>query len=105
MKAEFSIKFDSIFTEVESIRKDIMDCSKRVTQTEVRITSAEDDVTELQVKIKSLERKNQILEKVHNYWFLIKYIVYYKSKAFLFIFLVLFKQTLPVILNVGMNNF
>lgn len=61
MKTEFSHKFDGIFTAVESIRKDIMDCSERVTQTEVRISSTEDDVTELRAKIKSLEEKNKTL--------------------------------------------
>ena len=63
MKTEFSTRFDGIFTAVESIRQDIMDCSERVTQTEMRISSTEDDVTELQVKIKSLEGKNKTLEE------------------------------------------
>lgn len=63
MKTEFTTKFDGIFTAVENVRKDIMDCSERVTQTEVRISSTEDDVTELQAKIKSLEGKNKTLEE------------------------------------------
>lgn len=63
MKTAFSSKFDGIFTAVESIKKDIIDCSERVTQTEVRISTAEDDVSELQAKVKSLEGRNKTLEE------------------------------------------
>lgn len=35
MKAEFSSKFDGIFTAIENVRKEISDCSERVTQAEL----------------------------------------------------------------------
>lgn len=62
MRTEFSSKFDGIITAIESVRKEISDCTERVFQAELRISSAEDDVAQLETKLQALESKCKILE-------------------------------------------
>lgn len=59
MKTEFFTRFDAILSAIESVRKDITDCTERVTEAETRISTAEDNVTSLQKKVQFLENKNK----------------------------------------------
>lgn len=62
MKTEFTSRFDGVMAAIESMRREINECTERVSQTELRISTAEDDVAGLQAKVNTLESKNKTLE-------------------------------------------
>lgn len=62
MRTEFSAKFDGIISAIESIRKEMNECTERMSQAEQRISSAEDDVASVQSKVRALESKCKTLE-------------------------------------------
>ncbi len=62
MRMEFSSRFDGVMTAIESMRKEISDCTERASQAELQISGAKDDVASLQIKLQTLESKHKTLE-------------------------------------------
>lgn len=62
MKTEFSSRLDGIMAAIESMRKDINDCTERMSQAELRLSNTQDDVAQMQAKINKLDSKNKTLE-------------------------------------------
>lgn len=62
IKTEFSSRFNGIMAAIESMRKQMNDCSERMSQAELRISNAKDGVAHLQAKVNKLESKNKTLE-------------------------------------------
>uniref|UniRef100_A0A087XKH7 L1 transposable element RRM domain-containing protein n=1 Tax=Poecilia formosa TaxID=48698 RepID=A0A087XKH7_POEFO len=59
IQKDFSSRFDEVLGSIDSVRKEINDCTQRITETEAGISDAESEIETLRAKVDTLESKKK----------------------------------------------